>query len=107
MEQRNYIVVFITVKDNGEAEKIAKALLKRRQAACVNILPGMSSHFWWKDKLDAAEECLLIVKSKESLLPEIIKSVRKIHSYSVPEIIALPVVGGSREYLEWLDSEVI
>jgi periplasmic divalent cation tolerance protein len=106
VEQRSYIVVFITVKDAGEAQKIATALLKRRQAACVNILPGMSSHFWWKDKLDAAEECLVIVKSKESLMPDIIKSVRKLHSYSVPEIIALPIIGGSREYLEWIDSEV-
>jgi periplasmic divalent cation tolerance protein len=106
VEQHNYVVVFITVKDNEEAGKIATTLLKRRQAACVNIMPGVSSHFWWKDKLDTAEECLVIVKSKESLLPEIIKSVRKIHSYSVPEIIALPIIGGNREYLEWIDSEV-
>jgi periplasmic divalent cation tolerance protein len=107
MEQHGYIVVFITVKDGEEAKKIATALLKRRQAVCVNILPGVSSHFWWKDKLDTAEECLVIAKTKDSLLPEIIKSVRKIHSYSVPEIIALPITGGSREYLEWIDSEVI
>ena len=107
MEQRSYIVVFITVKNAEEAQKIAKALVKRRQAACVNIVPGVTSHFWWKDKLDTAAECLVIAKSKESLLPEIIKSVRKIHSYSIPEIIALPIIGGSREYLEWIDSEVI
>jgi periplasmic divalent cation tolerance protein len=107
MEQRSYIVVFITVNDTEEAQKIAKALVKRRQAACVNIMPGVTSHFWWKDKLDTAAECLVIAKSKESLLPEIIKSVRKIHSYSIPEIIALPIIDGSREYLEWIDSEVI
>jgi periplasmic divalent cation tolerance protein len=107
MEQRSYIVVFITVKNAEEAQKIAKALLKRRQVACVNIVPGVTSHFWWKDKLDSAAECLVIAKSKESLLPEIIKSVRKTHSYSIPEIIALPIIDGSREYLEWIDSEVI
>jgi periplasmic divalent cation tolerance protein len=106
VEQHNYIVVFITVKDAEEAKKIAATLLKRRQAACVNIIPGVSSHFWWKDKLDKSEESLVIVKSKESLLPDITRSVRKIHSYSVPEIIALPIIGGSREYLEWIDSEV-
>ena len=106
MQQPGYIVVFITVKEPEEAQKIAKALVKRRQAACVNILPGVSSHFWWKDKLDTADECLVIVKSRESLLPDIIKSVRKIHSYSIPEIIALPIIGGNREYLEWIDSEV-
>ena len=107
MKANSYIVVFITVKEPEEAQKIAKALIKRRQAACVNIIPEVSSHFWWKDKLDSAKESLLIAKSKESLLPEIIKSVRKIHSYSIPEIIALPIVGGSRDYLEWLDSETI
>jgi periplasmic divalent cation tolerance protein len=107
MEQTNYIVVFITVKDPEEAQKIAKALLKRRQAACVNIVPEVDSHFWWKDKLDSTKESLLIARTKESLLPELIKSVKKIHSYSIPEIIAIPIVGGSRDYLEWIDSETI
>ena len=107
MKQKNYIVVFITTKNADEAQKIAKALVKRRQAACVNIVPEVNSHFWWKDKLDATKESLLIVKTKESLLPEVIKSVKRIHSYTIPEIIALPIVGGSRDYLEWLDSETI
>jgi len=106
MEQHNYIVVFITARDTEEAQKIAGALLKRRQAACVNIIPEVNSHYWWKDKLDSAKESLLVVKTKDSLLPDIIKSVKKIHSYSVPEIIALPIVGGSQEYLDWIDSEI-
>jgi periplasmic divalent cation tolerance protein len=107
MEQRSYVVVLITVKDAEEAQKIAKALLKRRQAACVNIVPEVNSHFWWQDKLDSTRESLLIVKTKESLLPELMKSVKKLHSYSIPEIIALPIVGGSQDYLDWIDSEVI
>ena len=107
MEKPGYIVVFITVKDPEEAQKVAKALLKRRQAACANIVPEVDSHFWWKDKLDATKESLLIVKTKESLLPELIKSVRRVHSYSIPEIIAIPIIGGSRDYLEWIDSETI
>ena len=107
MKQQSYIVVFITTKDAEEAEKIGKTLVKRRQAACVNIIPEVSSHFWWKDKLDSSKECLLVVKTRDSLLPDIIKSVKKIHSYSVPEIIALPIVGGNPDYLDWIDSEVI
>jgi periplasmic divalent cation tolerance protein len=107
MEQRNYIVVFITAKDAEQAQEIARRLLKQRQAACVNIVPEVSSHYWWKDKLDSATESLLIVKTKESLLPEIISSVKKIHSYSVPEIIALPIIGGSQDYLDWIDNEVL
>jgi len=107
MKQKNYIVVLITAKDQEEAQKIAKSLVKRRQAACVNIIPAVDSHFWWKDKLEESKESLLIVKTKESLLSEVIKSVKKIHSYRLPEIIALPIVGGSRDYLEWIDSETI
>ena len=78
MEQHTYIVVLITAKDAEAAEKIGKTLVKRRQAACVNIIPEVSSHFWWKDKLDSSKECLLVVKTRDTLLPEIIKSVKNI-----------------------------
>jgi periplasmic divalent cation tolerance protein len=107
MEQPNFIMVFITTKDAEEADKISKALVKRRLAACVNIVPEVGSRFWWKDKLDTARESLLIAKTRGRLLPDIIKTVKKIHSYSVPEIIALPVIGSSPDYLDWIDSEVI
>jgi len=106
MKQHNYIVVYITAKDTEEAEKIARLLLKRRQAACVNIVPEVNSHFWWQNKLDSTRESLLIIKTKDTLLPDIVKSVRKVHSYKVPEIIALPIVGGSQEYLDSIDNEV-
>jgi len=107
MQPSGYVVVLITAKDAEEAQKISNALLKRRQAACVNIVPQVDSAFWWKDKLDSAKESLLIVKTKASLLPDIIKSVKKLHSYDVPEIIALPIVGGNQEFLDWLDREVV
>jgi periplasmic divalent cation tolerance protein len=106
MPKQNHIIVLITAKDAGEAQKMTKALLKRRQAACVNIVPEVDSHFWWQDRLEAAKESLLIVKTREALLPDIIKSVKKMHSYDVPEIIALPIIGGSEEYLGWVDHEV-
>lgn len=106
MKQHNYIVVYITAKDTEEAEKIARLLLKRRQAACVNIVPEVNSHFWWQNKLDSTWESLLVIKTKDTLLPDIVKSVRKVHSYKVPEIIALPIVGGSQEYLDSIDNEV-
>ena len=82
------------------------ALLTQRKAACVNIVPGVSSLFWWQDKLDSAQESLLIIKTKASLLNEIITLVREVHSYDVPEIIALPIVGGNQDYLEWIGKEV-
>ncbi len=101
-----YLVVLITVPDSEEAQKIAGELLNRRKAACVNIVPGVSSLFWWRDKVDSAQENLLIIKTKASRLSEIVTLVRQIHSYDVPEIIALPIVGGNHDYLEWVDREV-
>jgi periplasmic divalent cation tolerance protein len=107
MEQHSYIVIFITTRDAEEAEKISKALVKRRLAACVNTVAEVSSRFWWKDKLETSKECLLIVKTRDTLLPDIIKSVKKIHSYSIPEIIAMPIAGANQDYLDWIDNEVI
>jgi periplasmic divalent cation tolerance protein len=106
-ENPGYIVVYVTVKEAEEAKKIAKSLVKRRLAACVNVLPEIESYFWWKDKLETEKEVMLIIKTKEALLPELTKAVKRLHSYSIPEIIAVPVTGGSRDYLEWIDSELI
>ena len=106
MEQHSYIVVLVTAKDADEAERIAQLLLKQRQAACVNIVPEVSSRFWWKDKLDATTESLLVIKTRDNLLPAVVKSVKSVHSYSVPEIIALPIVGGNQDYLDWIDHEI-
>jgi len=105
MEASADVVVLITSTDE-EAHKIAKALLTQRKAACVNIVPRVSSFFWWQDKLDSAQESLLIVKTKTQLLNEIITLVKGIHSDEVPEIIALPIVGGNQDYLDWIGKEV-
>ena len=99
-------VVFITTSTEEEAHRIAEALLKQRKVACVNIVPRVSSLFWWQDKLESAQESLLIVKTKASVLNEVIRLVKEIHSYDVPEIIALPIVGGNQDYLEWIGKEV-
>ena len=107
MEESGYIVIFITTATTDEAQQISKVLLERRKVACVNIVPGISSHFWWQDKLDSAQESLLIVKTKSSLLPEIISLVKGMHSYQVPEIIALPIVGGNQDYLQWIGESVL
>jgi len=106
MEELAYVVLLITASNIEEANKIAEVLLNQRKAACVNIVPEVSSLFWWQDKLDSAQESLLIVKTKASLLPEVISLVKGVHSYDVPEIIALPIVGGNQDYLEWIDKEV-
>ncbi|OGN95112.1 MAG: cytochrome C biogenesis protein CcdA [Chloroflexi bacterium RBG_13_50_10] len=106
MKETGKVVVFVAVGSEAEARKVADLLLTNRKAACVNIVPKVDSSFWWQGKLDAAQESLLIIKTKASLLPEIIDLVKAAHSYTVPEIIALPIVGGNEDYLKWIDSEV-
>ena len=101
-----YLVLLVTTSNSDEAHRIANELLNRKKAACVNIVPGVSSLFWWQDKIDSAQENLLIIKTKASVLDEVVGLVREIHSYSVPEIIALPIVGGNQDYLEWVGREV-
>jgi periplasmic divalent cation tolerance protein len=103
IEETDKIVVLITSPNEEEAHKIAELLVKGRKAACVNIVPRVDSLFWWQGKLDAAQESLLIVKTKASKLKDIAELVKQAHSYEVPEIIALPIIGGSEDYLNWLD----
>ncbi|MFA5410392.1 MAG: divalent-cation tolerance protein CutA [Candidatus Omnitrophota bacterium] len=100
------IVVFITAADKKEAGRISRALVEKRLAACVNIIDKIESVFWWQKKIDCACEALLIVKSKAAKLNQVIKLVKSLHSYRVPEIIALPIIGGSRDYLRWLDESL-
>ncbi|MBI4267791.1 MAG: divalent-cation tolerance protein CutA [Chloroflexi bacterium] len=95
----------ITTASEAEARTIAELLLTQRKAACVGIVPGVDSRFWWQGKLDSARASLLIVKTRAALLPAIVTLVKQAHSYEVPEIIALPIVGGNEDYLKWLDSE--
>lgn len=106
MESFTHIVLFITTATAEEARQISRALLNKKKVACVNIVPGVSSLFWWQGKLDSAQENLLVIKTKASQLNEIIRLVKELHSYDVPEIIALPIIGGNQDYLKWIDEEV-
>ena len=100
--EASYVVLFITTDSTEEARQISRVLLEHKKAACVNIISNVDSRFWWENKLDSARENLLIAKTKASLLPEITKLVKETHSYDVPEIIALPIVGGNQDYLDWI-----
>jgi periplasmic divalent cation tolerance protein len=96
------IIVLITAANNDEAGRIAAALVDERVAACVNIVSGVRSLFFWEGKTRKETETLLIAKSRLPLLEQLIRRVKSIHSYTVPEIIALPIIGGSADYLSWL-----
>ena len=106
MEEPTYIVVLVTAADAREAQQISRKLLEQRKAACVNIIPEVDSNFRWNGKIDSDSESLLIIKTKASLLPEVTSLVKEIHSYDVPEIIALPIIGGNQDYLEWIGKSV-
>lgn len=97
------IVILITASSSGEAATIARTLVEEHLAACVNIIPDVRSFFFWDGKTQEAEESLLVCKSRRPLLDELTARVKAIHSYTVPEIIALPVVAGLAAYLDWLN----
>jgi periplasmic divalent cation tolerance protein len=103
VKKTDKIIIFITVDSEEEAHRIAESLVKGKKAACVNIVPRVDSLFWWEDELDSARESLLLVKTKALLFPEIVELVKRMHSYEVPEIIALPIIAGTEDYLKWLD----
>ncbi len=100
------IVVFVTAKDLSEAKRISQKLLEEKLIACANIVEGVKSFFWWQGKIDNAQEVLLILKSQESLFKKIVKTVKSVHSYEVPEVIALPIVEGNPDYLRWIDESL-
>ncbi|MBN2831368.1 MAG: divalent-cation tolerance protein CutA [Candidatus Omnitrophica bacterium] len=98
-----YILVLVTAKDKRQARKIAKILIRNRLAACVNILGKVESFFLWQGKVDSASEALLIIKSKKIKMPKIIRLVKSLHSYDLPEIISLPITSGFKPYLNWIN----
>ena len=98
-------VVFITTPPGKTAKTISNKILNARLAACVNTLSTVESRYWWKGKLESANESLLIVKTTRRNIIKLVALVRKIHPYSVPEIIAVPIVAGNAPYLKWLQSE--
>ena len=97
------IVVFITASSTDEAALIGKALVDEHLAACANLVPEVRSLFFWDNKTQDERESLLMVKSRLPLLETLTARVKSLHSYSVPEVIALPIVGGSADYLAWLN----
>lgn len=102
----SYIAVFMTVSDEKEATKIVRNLLKERLIACANIVGPVSSLFWWKGKIDKASEFLVIMKSRKNLFQKLSEKVKELHSYEVPEIIALPLIEGLPSYLNWLGTSL-
>ena len=99
-------VVWMTASSDEEAYRLAESLLKEHLAACVNCVPKVESHYWWKGKIEHSSETLLIVKTTSQAVPHLIRRVKELHSYSTPEIIGCTITEGSAEYLKWLNDSV-
>jgi periplasmic divalent cation tolerance protein len=100
------IVILSTCGSEDDAVKVGRALVEARVAACVNIVPKIRSIYRWKGELQDDTEWLLVIKSSRSLFERLKTELRKVHSYEVPEVLAIPVVDGSQEYLDWMDREL-
>jgi periplasmic divalent cation tolerance protein len=102
--QNTYVIVMVTTSSKKEAEKIAQRLLNERLIACANIIGPVCSLFHWSGKMEKTEEYLILMKSRKDLFEKLAETVKALHSYEVPEILVLPIVAGSKAYLDWLDS---
>lgn len=99
------IVVYITVPSAEAGQIIAEALVREKLAACVNIVPGLQSVYQWRGQVHNDPELLLMAKTKAGLFEALNELVHQLHSYDVPEVIALPIVNGSRDYIDWVKAE--
>ncbi len=96
------IVVFVTTKNLSEARRISLGLVKEKLAACVNIVPLVESVFAWKGRICREKEALMVIKTRSTVFPRLERKIKSLHSYTVPEIIALPIKKGSKDYLAWV-----
>ena len=99
------VFIYTTYPSLVEAENAGRRLVERRLAACVNILPGMVSHYWWEGAIERGEEVVMIIKTRASLVEKLCEAIRQTHAYTTPAIVVLPIQGGDPAYLGWLLAE--
>lgn len=103
---KSYIQVTTTTETREQAQTIARHLVEEKLAACVQIVEPITSIYRWKGKVEEAREWLCLIKTRDDLYDQVEKAIKKLHSYETPEIIAVPITKGSKEYLNWLDDEL-
>jgi len=106
MSENKFIIIITTVNTDSAAKKIAQSLIEEKLAACVNIIPSVTSVFRWEGKISAEPELILIAKSEERLFTEIKDKILSLHPYELPEIITVPITNGSKEYLKWIETNL-
>jgi len=106
MNDDDHIQVFTTTDKKEDAENIARLLIEKKVAGCVQILGPVVSTYRWQGRIERSEEWLCFIKTRKDLYDELEKEIRAVHPYDTPEIIAMPIAGGSEKYLQWLNGEV-
>lgn len=104
MKAADFSIVLVTAPDLKTARRLAGAALRARLIACANLVPKIESHYWWKGKIERGLEVLLILKTTKKCLPKLEKLIVAEHPYDTPEFMVMPLVGGNRRYLYWLDT---
>ncbi len=99
------VFVYITAPSLDEAQSLGRELVERRLAACVNCIEGMRSIYQWQGKIEEAEEVVLIAKTRSDLVDALTRAVKELHSYQVPCIVAVPILGGNADFLAWIEDE--
>jgi periplasmic divalent cation tolerance protein len=102
-----YSMVYVTTSKDLESKKIARELLKEKLAACINIIPSIESIYLWKGEIEEDSESIMVIKTKSELVEEVIKRIEELHSYEIPCILEITVNNGSKNYLNWIESELI
>jgi periplasmic divalent cation tolerance protein len=102
----NFVLVLVTAPDIKTARTLAKAILSVRLAACVNLLPRIESHYWWKGEIEVGAEVLMLIKTRKDRLKKLEKEIVARHPYDSPEFLVLPVADGNKRYLDWLSRSV-
>jgi periplasmic divalent cation tolerance protein len=101
-----YIQLFTTTESRDDAEMISRDVVEKRLAACAQVLGPITSTYWWKEEIEKTEEWLCIIKSRRNLFKQLEETIKSLHPYEVPEIVAVPIILGSPSYLEWLGQEI-
>ena len=102
----DYVQIVTTAETKEDATGIAKEMVRQRLAACAQVVGPIQSTYWWKEKIESSEEWLCLMKSRKDLFPEIERAIKDIHTYEVPEIIAIPIQTGHQPYLKWMEGEL-
>jgi periplasmic divalent cation tolerance protein len=105
MHMERAVLVYTTYPSIVEAEQAGRTLVERRLCACVNILPGMISHYWWQGALERGEEVVMIIKTRASLVERVSATVKEMHSYTTPSILVILLDSADKPYLDWLMTE--